>query len=194
MVTPVPQRITLALTLVLMSGSGCGEADHAILEGPLLVVDPCREGPRTFAPFSCDFDMISWVRAVEDSGMIEMRRGHRAVTESDLLVLQFNTLAETLAAWAASPETPLAIDDDAIRLSLLLNQRCPRQVQPLVAPAGEVVLDRFETDTGGRIAGRATFDLRDARAPGDAPPAGEAMELRFDLEVRRGLPHDVFTR
>lgn len=192
MVTPVPQRIIFLL--LLMSWSGCGEADHAFLEAPLLVVDPCRDGPATFAPFSCDFDMLSWIQAVEDSGMIEMRRGHRKLTESDLLVLQFNTLTDTRAAWAQSPETPLAIDDWTIRLSLLLNQRCPRQIQPLVALSGEIVLDRFDTDAGGRISGRATFDLRDARAPDHAPPAGEAMELRFDLEVRRGLPHDVFTR
>ena len=192
MVTPVPQR--LVFLLILMSWFGCGEADHAFLEGPQLVVDPCRDGPATFAPFSCDFDMVSWVRAVEDFGMIEMRRGHRELTESDLLVLQFTSLNDTLAAWAQSPETPLTIDDETIRLSLLLNQRCPRQVQPLVAPSGVIRLDRFDTDAGGRISGYATFDLHDARAPEDAPPAGETMELRFDLEVRRGLPHEVFTR
>jgi hypothetical protein len=194
MVTPVPRRFGLLLSLIALSWPGCDEADHAILEGPLLAVDPCRDGPATFSPFSCDFDMVSWVQAVEDAGWIEMRRGYRELTESDLMVLQFNALADTRAAWTQSPETPLVIDDDTIRLSLLLNQRCPRQVQPLVAPSGELVLDRFDIKTGGRISGHAIFDLRDARAADDTPPAGEAMELHFDLEVRRGRPHEVFTR
>ncbi len=194
MVTPVRNRISPLLLIAVMITCGCGGADKGILEGERLTIEPCGDEARVFEPFLCEFDFLTWVQSVDETGLVEMRRGHRQVTESDLLVLQFTALPETQAAWAAAPDQPLPIDDHLIRVSVLLNQRCPKQVQPLVVTSGDLYMDRFDTDTGGRITGWADFDLVDGRAPNDPPVAGKSMRLTFDIEVRHGKPHDIFTR
>jgi hypothetical protein len=200
MVTPLrslARRLLLPSALSCVLLAACGSGDLGVLSGDRLTVDPCRgDASRTFAPVRFEFDRLAWVHPIPSTGSIEMRRGHRATTESDLLLLQFADLPGSLAAWEADREAPLPLDGDAIRLSLVLNARCPDQVQPLVARGGSVRMTAFSPRDGGRIAGQAVFDLVDDRLRDAAgsPPAGSGMTLDFDLAVRSGRPQDVFTR
>jgi len=185
---------TLLATFLVLS---CSTDDTGLLVGARLTVDPCRgDAARTFEPFSCEFDRMAWIHLVDEAGSIEMRRGSRTPTTSDLLVLQFADLEGVIADWEADPTLPLAIDNDRIRIALVLNQRCPDQVQSLVVRDGVLILDSLEPRQGGHIAGHATFDLVDDRLdPADpGTPAGPAMDLVFDMTVRHGYPQDAFTR
>lgn len=185
------------VALALLAGLGaCADDDTGRLTGDRLTISPCNDGPRTFEPFRYDFDRLAWIQAIDDAGTLELRQGHRNPNESDLMVLQFTDLPATREAWTQAPDQPLALDDDGIRVSLLLNARCPDQTQPLVARTGTLYLDAFDTGDGGRLTGRAEFDLIDARDQDnpDAEVAGSGMHLFFDLGVRRGAPHEVFSR
>lgn len=197
MVASVSKPRMCMVALALLAGwVACADDDSGRLIGDRLTIAPCDDGPRTFEPFRCDFDRLAWIQTLDSAGTLELRRGHRSPSESDLLVLQFTDLATTRAAWNQAPGQPLALDDQTIRISLLLNERCPGQTQPLVARTGLLTLDAFDTEDGGRLTGRADFNLVDARmeAVGDAEVAGTGMHLTFDLGVRRGPPHEAFSR
>jgi hypothetical protein len=200
MVTPLrslAHSCLIASILACAALAACEPGDAGILVGERLTVDPCRgDSPRTFAPVRFEFDRLAWVHPIPSTGSIEMRRGHRATTDSDLLLLQFADLEASVDAWAADPEAPLPLDGETIRLSLVLNARCPDQVQPLVARGGTLQLTAFAPRDGGRIAGQALFDLVDDRLrdAADAPPVGPGMTLDFEVSIHSGRPQDVFTR
>jgi hypothetical protein len=173
----------------------CAE-DTGRLVGDSLTIDPCVDGrAKVIEPLRIGFPFQAWFSLEESVGMIDLRRDHRAATQTDVLVIQFTDLQAAMAAWQESPEDPLPIDDSFIRVSLAMQRTCPDTTTPLVGTDGLLYLNLFDTHVGGRIEGHAVFDLRDGRDLDRLlPPAGSALALEFGMFVRRGRPYEAFTR
>jgi hypothetical protein len=184
---PGPRTALRVLLAALCGLAAACNGGGGRLFGPTLTMAPCRDStPRTFAPVDFTFDRVSWTRQGALATM-QMRRGWRDPTASDLVVLQFSDVAAVKALWEASPDTPFAFDGLA-RVALVLNQRCPDAVQPLEARSGTMELVGFDLAVGGFITGTARFDLVDTRAAADAPPAGPDMVLDFHVDLTQKDP------
>lgn len=182
----------LGVTLAAMTVA-CAADDHATLDMVSLTLTPCDgRSARTFEPFHRDFPFVRSLRSDgQPPWILEMIAGERAVTESDVLVLQFADVAAVRKALDASPDHTLPIDGTQVRLSLALLETCPDATQSLEARSGTLRLDRFDPDGGA--AGLATFDLADRRVPGD-PPLATGARFEFDVAVRDRSPYQPYTR
>lgn len=184
------------LLLAAVAALGCSYSDHASIEADSLTVTPCRDDqPRTFAPYRLDAGLLRWF-AAEGVGTLEARAGYRAATISDAIIVQFGDTEEVRRRLAADPSAAFAVDGSAVRLSLVLAETCPDATQPLVASAGTLTLSSFEPWKGGRIEGRGTVDLVDAREVAQDPaarPLVRGARVEFSMKVRSGPPHEDFT-
>lgn len=182
--------------LVILQVLGCSYPDNAFLEAETLTVMPCRDRqPRTFAPFRLEAGLLRWF-AAEGVGTLEARSGYRASTISDALVVQFEDTEGIRRRLAADPTDPFTVDNQKIRLSLVLAETCPDATQPIVASGGTLTLSSFEPWMGGHIEGEGHVDLVDGRAlakdPG-TPPLVRRAQVKFSMKIRSGPPHEDFT-
>jgi len=176
-----PPHLTAALPL-LAALCACG-AQEATLTGESLKVSPCRDGKDlVLAPVDLSFNHLVWVRYSDQNGTLELRRGWRQPTASDLVSVEFMDLPLLREAVRQASGQPVAMEGLA-RVSLVLSERCPDADQPLVARTGTLVLDRFDLDPGGHIAGSIRFDLRDERQDPSEPPVGVNLALTFEKEL-----------
>jgi len=171
----------------------CTTSDYGTLEAASLTVSPCEDHqPRTFAPFHFEANLMRWF-AAEGVATIEMRTGYRAVTISDIAVLQFADTDDVRRRFLQDPATRFSVDGDAIRLSVVLSQTCPDATQPLVAVSGSLTFREFEPWKGGHIAGEGTVVLADARSDRSAVLLAKDVRLAFSMKVRSGPPYEDFT-
>lgn len=179
--------VLLCLTCALFA---CTTDDFARLEAKALEIAPCKEKKAIlFEPFVFEADLLRWFGS-ENVGSIEMRRGYRAATLSDTIVLQFQDTSKVKLG-------ENVLDGKEIRLSLALLETCPDFRQPLVALNGKLVLERFSLGEGGEIQGNAVFDLYDEREvsySSEAHPKATAVTLDFRMKIRNGYPYVEFTR
>lgn len=180
---------TLVLFFIIGSVVACA-SDSGGLAAESLVISPCKGDQATeFSAFSMEFDRLAWISLNETVATLELRKGHKAPTESDFVALQFTDLENTKNRWQAGEK--LAIDNDKIRVSVSFNQTCPDQVQPLIAHEGELFLDSFDVRDGGEVAGNALFYLKDLRTNENV---SSEVRLEFRVVLKRGSPHEFFSR
>lgn len=173
----------------------CSYSDYAFLEAQSLTVMPCKDhGPRTFSPFRIYADLLRWFGA-EGVGTIEARRGFRAATTSDAIIIQFADVEQILKGLAEDPDRYYEVDGKKIRVSLVLAETCPDATQPVVG-TGHLSFSVFEPWKGGHIAGGGKVSLYDARKEAEAAGSGLIVKdatLAFSMKVRSGPPHEEFT-
>lgn len=167
----------------------CAPDDFARISADKFMVSPCQNhDEKTFSPFRWEADFLRW-HGVDVGGQIEIRKGFRPTTYSDLVVLDISDVATVQKAMKDAK--PVTIGGKDIRLSISLQQTCPDFTQVITATNGEIMFESFDPSLGGKISGHGRFDLIDQRRENNATLATN-VEFVFSMTVRKGFSYTEF--
>ncbi len=215
-------RVLLVVGLVSVVAGACGPMEGR-LDAASLTLDPCRDGgPRTFEPFSLNFEIVGAKQSADQLFVQALSEGDR-LTHTDVFVIVVDGY-EAFAAWReANPDADYPLGLDTARLepgvpvpagaagypdlaaarataSLSLARRCPDATATLEAANGSIHFDRLATREGSDIQCSFAFDLIDRRQDcHDADGDGQAdcvlapnVSGELHFRIRGPRPYEDF--